>query len=65
MALSDVKVRNAKPTEKQFKLFDGDGLFLLVTPNGKKGWRFKYRFEDVTRRFYKLQKEGALQKFSF
>jgi len=44
MALSDVKVRNAKPSEKQFKLFDGDGLFLLVTPNGKKGWRFKYRF---------------------
>lgn len=44
MALTDVKVRNAKPAEKQFKLFDGDGLFLLVTPNGKKGWRFKYRF---------------------
>ncbi|RQW87900.1 MAG: DUF4102 domain-containing protein [Geobacter sp.] len=50
MALTDVKVRNAKPTEKQFKLFDGDGLFLLVmppgkkTPNGSKCWRFKYRF---------------------
>jgi len=37
MPLSDVKVRNAKPREKQYKLFDGDGLFLLVTPNGKKG----------------------------
>jgi integrase len=50
MALTDVKVRNAKPTEKQFKLFDGDGLFLLVMPpgkktlNGSKCWRFKYRF---------------------
>jgi integrase len=44
MPLSDAKVRNAKPREKQYKLFDGDGLFLLVTPNGKKGWRFKYRF---------------------
>jgi len=43
MPLTDAKVRNAKPLEKQFKLFDGEGLFLLVTPNGKKGWRFKYR----------------------
>ena len=44
MALSDVKVRNEKPGAKQKKLFDGDGLFLLVTPNGGKCWRFKYRF---------------------
>jgi integrase len=45
MALTDVKVRNAKSGEKQVKLFDGDGLFLLVTPTGGKWWRFKYRFE--------------------
>ncbi len=50
MALTDVKVRNAKPAEKQVKLFDYDGLFLLVlppgrkTPNGGKCWRLKYRF---------------------
>lgn len=45
MSLTDVKARNAKPAAKQFKLFDGDGLFLLVTPSGGKWWRFKYRFE--------------------
>lgn len=49
MALTDTKVKNAKPAEKQFKLFDGDGLFLLVVPTGKskggKRWRFKYRFD--------------------
>lgn len=45
MSLTDVKARNAKPATKQFKLFDGDGLFLLVTPSGGKWWRFKYRFE--------------------
>lgn len=45
MPLTDVKARNAKPAAKQFKLFDGDGLFLLVTPGGGKWWRFKYRFE--------------------
>ncbi len=50
MALTDIKVRTAKPGEKQQKLFDGDGLFLLImppgkkTPNGSKCWRFKYRF---------------------
>ena len=44
MALTDTKVRNAKPKVKQFKIFDGDGLFLLVSPAGGKWWRFKYRF---------------------
>ena len=44
MALTDVKVRNAKPRSTASKLFDGDGLFLLVSPTGRKGWRFKYRF---------------------
>ena len=44
MALTDTKVRNAKPADKPTKIFDGKGLFLLVTPAGGKGWRFKYRF---------------------
>lgn len=44
MALTDVKVRTAKPKEKPYKLTDGEGLFLLVTPAGGKWWRFKYRF---------------------
>jgi len=43
MVLSDTKVRNAKPKDKPFKLFDGGGLFLLVKPNGGKYWRFDYR----------------------
>jgi len=44
MPLTDTKARNAKPKNKQYKLFDGDGLFLLVAPAGGKWWRFKYRF---------------------
>jgi integrase len=44
MALSDLKIRNAKPTDKQQKLFDERGLYLLVTPAGGKWWRLKYRF---------------------
>lgn len=44
MALTDTSIRSAKPQDKPAKLFDGGGLFLLVTPNGGKWWRLKYRF---------------------
>jgi integrase len=42
--LTDPKVRQAKPTDRPYKLFDGGGLFLLVQPGGAKLWRLKYRF---------------------
>jgi len=41
---SDVRVRTAKPGDNNSNLFDGLGLYLLITPGGGKGWRFKYRF---------------------
>src|ERR1035437_5826507 len=44
MPLSDAKIRNAKPKSKPYKLTDGEGMFLLVHPNGSKYWRLKYRF---------------------
>ena len=44
MALTDIKVRSAKPQEKEYTLVDGDGMFLLVHPNGSKYWRFRFRF---------------------
>ena len=44
MALTDTAIRNAKPSDKPQKLFDGGGLFLLVMPNGGKWWRLKYRY---------------------
>lgn len=47
MALSDVKVRSAKPEAKAYKLTDGDGMVLLVHPNGSKYWRLRYRFGGV------------------
>ncbi|GAB3248977.1 tyrosine-type recombinase/integrase [Chitinimonas naiadis] len=45
MPLTDVKIRQAKPLEKQFKLADANGLYLLVKPNGAKLWRYKYRID--------------------
>lgn len=44
MALTDIKVRTAKPDAKEYSLADGDGMSLLVHPNGSKYWRFRFRF---------------------
>jgi integrase len=44
MALTDTKVRTAKPTDKQYKLTDGNGMHLLVHPNGSRYWRLQYRY---------------------
>ena len=44
MALTDSKIKQAKPEAKDYKLSDGKGLFLLVTKAGAKYWRLKYRF---------------------
>ena len=44
MALTDIKVRTVKPDDKPFKLTDGEGMHLLVNPNGSKYWRLQYRF---------------------
>lgn len=43
-SLTDLQISRVKPQEKQKALFDGGGLYLLVTPAGGKLWRFKYRF---------------------
>ena len=42
--LSEMQVNKAKPQAKEKKIFDGGGLFLLVTPTNGKLRRFKYRF---------------------
>jgi integrase len=44
MPLTDTAIRNAKPCDKPKKMFDSGGLYLVVTPNGGKWWRLKYRF---------------------
>jgi integrase len=42
--LTALQVKSAKPKDKQYKLTDGGGLYLLVMPNGSKYWRYDYRF---------------------
>ena len=49
--LSDAKLRSAKPGAKQYKLYDGGGLFLLIHPNGSRYWRLKYRLAGKEKLF--------------
>ena len=44
MALTDPAVKNAKPREKMYRLYDRDGLYVQIQPNGSKYWRWKYRY---------------------
>lgn len=40
--LTDKELSQAKPAFAQYKLYDGNGLHLIVTPGGSKLWRWKY-----------------------
>ena len=44
--LTNTAIANAKPKKKQFRLTDGDGLYLLVMPSGGKYWRLDYTLHD-------------------
>jgi integrase len=45
MPLSDTTIKNANPNpDKAYKLPDEKGMYLLVSPNGSKYFRLKYRF---------------------
>ena len=58
MALTDIKVKNAKGgitpagkvTTKRYKMEDSRGLYLEVAPNGGKWWRIKYRIAGKEKR---------------
>ena len=47
--LSDVKVKAAKPKEKDYILTDGNGLQMRVRINGSKLWNFNY-IQPVTKK---------------
>ena len=39
---TDTGIRNAKPRDKQYRIGDGGGLYMLVMPDGAKYWRLDY-----------------------
>lgn len=49
MPLSALAVAKAKPLDRPVKLVDGQGLYLLIKPTGRRYWRFDYRFDGKRR----------------
>ena len=43
--LTDTKIKNATPGDRQYKIYDSRGLFMIIAPSGGKWWRFKYRID--------------------
>lgn len=52
LPLTDLQVKNAKPKDKPYKLTDGGGLYLLITPSGGKLWRLDYTFLAKRKTFF-------------
>ncbi len=46
MKLSNTKIQNLESNHKPYKVFDGDGLYLQINPNGSKLWRLRYYYND-------------------
>jgi integrase len=50
MALTDIAIKSAKPRERDYKLADSGGLYLLVTVSGGRLWRLKFRIDGIERK---------------
>ncbi|CAK7255739.1 MULTISPECIES: tyrosine-type recombinase/integrase [unclassified Shinella] len=50
MALTDLKIRQAKTLGKDYTLNDSDGLSLFVATNGVKSWHYRYVWAERRRR---------------
>ena len=50
MKLNDQLIQLAESKSKSYKIFDGHGLYIEISPNGSKFWRLKYRFEGKEKR---------------
>lgn len=50
MPLTDMQCRTAKPKDKLYRMFDGEGLYLEVLPSGKRYWKLKCRLHDKEKR---------------
>ena len=43
--LTELSIKQSKPKDKQYKLTDGEGMYLRVYPNGSKYWQLQFWFE--------------------
>ncbi len=71
--LSDAEIKRSKPKEKAYKLGDGQGLFIVIRPNGTKFFRFDYSLDskrksmsfgvypDISLKEARMQREATKQ----
>ena len=50
MPLNDIVFRNAEPQKKPYRLFDRDGLYFEICPNGSKLRRLKFLHNQKEKR---------------
>jgi Predicted membrane protein len=48
--LTTIQINALKPKEKAYKVADGKGLYLLVSPSGSLLWRVKFRFHGIEKK---------------
>jgi hypothetical protein len=48
--LTQMKIKQAQPKDKPYKLYDANGLYIQIHPNGSKYWRLRYRFNDAEKK---------------
>ena len=60
LPLTEKKIKSAKPKDKAYKLFDGEGLYLYILPTGTKSWRMKYISPST-----KKEKTLTFEKYPF
>lgn len=61
--LTVVQIRALQPAPRPYKVFDSDGLYLLVQPSGALLWRFRYRCCGIERKLSRGSfPEGTLQQ---
>lgn len=75
-ATTEAAIKHAKPEAKPYKMTGGQGMYLLVSPNGSKLWRLKYRYDgkektlsfgaypDVSLSQARLKREQARQQIA-
>ena len=49
--LTELSIKQTKPKKKQYKLTDGEAMYLRVYSNGSKYWQLQYWFEGKQRIF--------------
>ena len=43
--LTELSIKQSKPKDKQYKITDGEGMYLRVYPNSSKYWQLQYRLD--------------------